>query len=576
MGAPKKKSAVFRPRYSENLAEPASVPKPANNTSAVSHPPKQTRMDEENTPDTIRHLLDKLKHGPVDQNIVEEFSLDWRASKKNLDEWLARTKAQPSWLPRQGEIVLFVRNLNGNQIDFDNADGTYNMFSEKESRFIGPPRWEAGVIGQGPSETVTLEEIVHETEKTQNVAYSGFRVEPMSDPNSSDKALSKRYKYVPLHQIRPFVFWQEFLKGIPEDAWHPTIRNALTVASSIALVDKHSFQGEWPKATISCSGVYIGSEFIGLEDTVRLTPLNGDTVTDFLEVSSIKLTLTNLDKASDNDYDDGHPYNTTVLLSGRAFTSDRSRAWNDTHGGTLSAHSLLPKGINGYDLDTLYWLHEPDKKYRISFNRVLGRCFDVHPMMMWFPSAGGDNQQPASLLNYGLAGMQVARIFSSQNDTRILGGKAWYWGDTRLEVLDAEMLNGVHSASHDAMRDERLDEWYDYAKAWKKVGATDIGTIRFPKKGPGKSIMAAVARATATPDDDVNAEDDAIGGEDGPKSESRKRGHSFAENETPPGLFHRSSDDDNAATDSEGAEAAAKAALLEAFKKPKFVVNIDS
>lgn len=416
-----------------------------------------TRVDDEGTPDVYRNLIDKLKRtGSVDEPIKETMSLDWRAEQKLLPAMLAKISSQPAWVPRMAEIVLFVKKIGpGEEICRDNKSGEYKIYNHKMQNYTGFPRWEAGVIGQPAAEAVSIEDLVVETGKEFQVNYSGFRVEPLPSPNDNNKTLSKQYKYVPLHHTRPFVFWREFLNHIPEDEWHPTIKHAFTVMSSFSLLDKYKFKGTWPSASISCRGIFIGSELILVGDVVRLMPTSENSLcTDVLQISAIKLKLSNVDRANDNDYDEGHPYNSAVHISGKGFTLDPSHS---ASGGQLTVNngteSHFPNSIDGYE--KWYPRHNLTKEMVIPFNRILGRCFEAEAMILWFPQTqsheSGNNLAPD--LNEGLSGIYQARKYSSQHDKRISDGKRWFWGDSRTDALDLETLNGQEVGRHDTNRD---------------------------------------------------------------------------------------------------------------------------
>jgi hypothetical protein len=70
-----------------------------------------SRVDEEGTPDVYRNLIDKLKqYGSLDEIIVEPLSMDWRAEQILLPKLKQQLETCPQYLPRAGEIVLFLRN----------------------------------------------------------------------------------------------------------------------------------------------------------------------------------------------------------------------------------------------------------------------------------------------------------------------------------------------------------------------------------------------------------------------------------------------------------------------------------
>lgn len=498
-------------------------------------------MDDENVRDTVWHMIDKLKqHGEVDEDIVEDKSMDWRAEHDLLPDMLRTLAEKGSWVPRIAELVLFVREANG-EICVDDSVKEHKIFNEGMQRFTGFPNWEAGVIGQTADEVVKLQDLMQEQNKIRNITYSGFRVEPYPDPNGADKSFTKRYTYVPLHHIRPMSCWAEFMKGIPHELWHPTVRNALTVMASTSLFGKYHFKGNWPEASVFFKGIYIGSELICIGDFVRLLPAQGNLVTDILQVKSIKTKLTNLDKASNDDNDEGHPYNTAVYLSGKAFTLDVQRAWS---GSQLSRQEVLKvfPGMDGYG--PWYHLHDPAKAFQVSYSRVLGRCFEAEPMLIWFPAAE-DGIKPE--LGKGLTGILQAREFSAKHDQRIASGKSWYWGDSRAECLDIESLNSASISYHDQTRDdEQLQEWQDHIKSMDKViksagvkkqGAPSVSHKPSTTRGRNASLvglaMSSMVQASVLPQEEPQTEtDSALDGENEPtvaEFQNRKRRHSETE-----------------------------------------------
>lgn len=491
------------PKSTDNSSSERAVPRVGRPPKSLTAGPSQY-TDEEFTPDTIRSLLDRLKAlGTLDQNISETLSMDWLATQSSIDVWFKKLSDQPSWIPRRGELVLFVRDLPENcQIDFDSKRSCYRRFDERLNSFVGVPTWEAGIIGQDAEEVVTLGDILQETKKEQSITYSGFRVEPLPEPNQDDKSLTKRYKYLPMHHLRPFCFWKEMLRRVNVDDWHPTIANAMTVMASVALVGKSYFRGTWPTATVFCRGIFIGSEFIKVGDTVRLAPGAGNNnVTDFLEVSAIRLKFTNLDTATENDSDDGHPYNSSIFLTGKAFTFSKERAYNQT---VPSLGRPRPIALNEYD-NQLYWLHDPAKTYQVSFNSVLGRCYEAPAMSLWFPNVQASGDDPLAVLDIGANGIVRARQYSRDSDKRISGGKAWYWAETRLEALDVRSLNAVDSTKHDSLREERLEEGQKAAKVLSKPSPQDLSGMQRPVGRPkavsrqGMSITMSMAPPVSRP-----------------------------------------------------------------------------
>jgi len=411
--------------------------------------------DDEGSPDVYRNCINRLKkEGFLDTVISEPLSMDWRAERQLVPSLLDNIMNQPLWEPRIGELVLFVRDLNaGEEVHFDEATRVYKIYRPNAGTFSGLPRWQAGVIAQPSEEPVNLEDLVSESNKTSNVTYSGFRVEAFPDPNGDDKSYSKQYKYLPMHQIRPFSFWQELLHGIPDQQYDRTLRHAFAATSTFSLVEKYHFKGTWPTADVLCRGLYIGSELISVGDIVRLVPADDELVTDILKVTSIKLRFTNLDEASDNDYDDGNPYNSAVHVTGIAFTTQPARAYSsEALPVRPGPSSILHAGFAGYD--EFYARQEPGKKTQVPFHRVLGRCYEAEAMALWFPEGASSIDQTADL-SKGLSGLLKARKYSSDNYRRIQADKTWFWGDCRTDSLDLETLNSQEVGRRDPDRDPK-------------------------------------------------------------------------------------------------------------------------
>lgn len=446
---PVKKTTPGRPPGMAGTDTPTRVPAAVR---PKGRPWVQGRTDDEGTPDVYRNSIDKLKkEGSLDALIKEEMSMDWRVERMSIRTHLERTTKQPSYVPRLAELVLFVRKLQESE-EIRRDGEQYKIWNREEGEYVGTPKWEAGVITQLAEEDCSINDLTIQTPKNNAVNYAGFRVEPLPNPNSDQKTLSKQYTYVWLNQIRPFIFWREHLARTPQHDWSPTIRNALTVMSSVALVEKYRFKGTWPSAKVFNKGVYIGSEFICEGDLVRLLPMDKliDDVTDILRVESITLTFTNLDKSSENDYDDGHPYNSAIYLTGTIFTMNKERAINQQR-----LTRVLPASFEQYG--PWFQRTEVNKLSRVPFHRVMGRCYDPDAMEVWLSEQSTLSTKRSVGINSGLAGLREARVMSTKQDVRITDGKTWLWEESRAQALDLVEINGYETAAHDEERDPK--EW---------------------------------------------------------------------------------------------------------------------
>ncbi|KAL2350019.1 hypothetical protein BJ546DRAFT_831140, partial [Cryomyces antarcticus] len=399
-------------------------------------------LDYEGTPDIFQILINKLKRDhKLDTPVGQLMSLNWR-SHISIAQGVFRYLADsPQWWPRALEMVLFVREFEEDEELCRDSSNEFGLYNTKTKVFGDFPEWEAGVVGQVPQEQLVLGDLVTETEKKTNVSISGLRVEPFPDPNlaststKDNKFWSKRHKYVPMHHVRPFIFWQEYLRGIPEQEWHPTIKHALTVMATFAVIDKVRFRGTWPSARVYCNGMYIGSEFIVTGDIVRLMPTTIDpTVIDIMKIHSIKLKLLELDDSTDDKGNSLRPRPLVCHVSGAAYTLDPAKAKTELPVDRES--DLLPREFHGYG--DWYHLSPPNTIRQVPFSRILGRCYEPDAMQLWFPTPTSDDR--ADLLSLGAAGAAAAREHARFRDKRINNGgnHRWNFSDTRIHALDLE------------------------------------------------------------------------------------------------------------------------------------------
>jgi hypothetical protein len=474
-------------------SRPAGVPQlPQGRLSSSSPPPPlRKQVDEDGTPDVIRALLDKVKttDGVVDCKIAESMSPDWRVGNDLLKELLDDWSRLPRFVPRVGELVLFVRNLEPEEaLSWDSAAQTWCKTVPNVDYELNRAQWEAGVVTQMPLQSVDESDLVMAPATKSNVVNSGFRIEPLSQPGGDDKSHSRQHRYVPLHGIRPLVYWQNCLRGIPVEDWHQTVKYAITATNTFCVLGRDRFKGmrdelTGSEATIFCRGAYIGSELILSGDTIRLLP-NPDEqkeheVTDILVVTAIKLRLVNIDEAGPDDWDQGRPYTVCLHISGKAFTLDRKRSFDGV--GKLSiapGSKLLPPGLQGYGT----WYHVTDPKHskarlEIPYTRIFSRVAESTAYESWFQPPDSTVQPfrkavKTSELKRGASGLWQAREYAYHNDPRIdkAAGKSWYWADTRTEALDLHEVNNRFVGPKDRTRTS------DQIKAWRKALAALDGS----------------------------------------------------------------------------------------------------
>lgn len=435
-----------------------------------------SRVDEEGTPDVYRNLVDKLKrYTTIDEIIQETLSPDWRAEQEILPALLQSLKQQEQWVPRVGDIVLYIRDMPSNiEILQHEVTEECQMYDEDTAEFLGSPPWEAGLVSEAPAEASDVASL-YRTDSDTNVIYSGVRVEPLPDPNSNDKTLSKRHKYVPLRQIRPLVLWKELLHNVPQEEWHCTIINALTVTTTISLFGKFRFKGTWPNADIFCHGMHLGSEMLVVGDTVRLFPTSVRHHTHCMEVlviKSIRLKCSDLDKASNNDYDEGRPYNSSAWIYGSGYTCDISQVNKEY---LSEGNTEPPKATTDYG--EWHPLHPATKELAVPFSRVMGRVYEREAMTFWLSSKPGNHPT----LDNGREALSEARAYAREHDQRVTQNSGtWYWGDSRADALNLHTVNGLEITKYDQERDIR-----DLRKKVKVIEDMENG-----KPATGKSITA--------------------------------------------------------------------------------------
>jgi hypothetical protein len=486
------------PPLFNQTARPISTPLlPQGRLSTPTPQAPRKQVDEDGTTDVFRVLLDELKGAEddvvIDKKIVESTSPDWRVSKELLKTLLEEWKTQPRFVPRTGELVLFVRDLNPEEaLAWDDDARTWHKVHQKTSALLGRPRWEAGVVTQMPLQQVDESDLTIAPDSKSNVVNSGFRVEPLSKPGNDDKRYEKQHRYLPLHGLRPFVYWQDCVREYPEAEWHPTIKHVLSVANTFCVIARDRFKGvrdevSGSQATVFCRGAYIGSDLITIGDAVRLLPSpdeqKPDDVTDILVVTAIRLRLVNLDDSGNDDCDEGCPYTTCLHISGKAFTLDRRRSFDGIGKVPIPSDSdLLPSGLEGYG----QWYHMTDPKQtkarlEIPFTRILGRVSESVALEKWFQAPASSSPQheiqqfrkptqaaSSKRLKRGLSGLIEARTRAYAEDPRIdkAAGKSWFWADTRVEALDVQEVNDRFVGPKDDTRDkEQMDSWRKLLRA---------------------------------------------------------------------------------------------------------------
>ncbi|RAH45751.1 putative peroxisomal ABC transporter (PXA1) [Aspergillus brunneoviolaceus CBS 621.78] len=397
--------AIFdRPRGTDpDIAPPADAADPQ----AVAGNPVDLLALLEGTPDVFKAAVIKLRaKGQLDEKITEPVSMDWRAERTPLREYLEKLNMLPSFVPRTGELVLWTTEYEG-KLAWNPEAGQVQICRHKE--WHGAPEWRAGVC------------------------------------------------------IRPFGAYEHFLQGVPREELHPSIENALTVMASFSMLEKYRFRGTWPDAAIYCRGIFLGAEFLAVGDAVRLKPSGCDADTvgpatavtpNVMVIHEIRLELKECD-ADPRSKQLAETYQ--VRIQGKVYTNDRERA-----AALLQRSSNSPQpppkpltsdeiastfhyvGMSGYG--EWYPLHS-GALVNISQDMILGRCYEPDAMQLLFRS-------PA--LHYDLHGVLRGRAYSRATDERIRPGKRWFWGDFRTQTLALDTLNGEDVGHYSDVRDVKM------------------------------------------------------------------------------------------------------------------------
>ncbi|KAL8702589.1 MAG: hypothetical protein Q9201_004248 [Fulgogasparrea decipioides] len=490
------KKSKTSPRSS--ISAPVAGPK-ARGRPALQKAP----VDEEGTPDICCLLFTLLQNeGRLTRKIEERASLDWRAEKALVDNFVENIPNRPSFLPLPGEIVLYLRPLPSLlQLKQNSKSEHFRIYDPIKNRYTGSPQWLAGIITQVPDSSLDVSHLhpplssepppalsdAVEGLSGPSINLTGFRIEPLPSPNSPDKNLSKQHTYVPLHLIRPFTFWQTCLQDIPEDSWHPSIHNALTASATVSLIDRHTFKGNWPNADVYSKGIYIGAEAYWVGDTVRLTSSTQPNVQSALvmHIHNIVTSFKNLRAEADGRTVTGDRCDSiSIVLQGPVYTLD---PLTENHRDVPVEQ--LTKPMRSY---TESWQHSSSQggNLEAGFCCVFSRLYEEEAMRAWFPAT-----PPAQLIHLGREDTLHARSIAAATDERIVDssdGTKWFWGGCRAEALDLATVNGLEVGEYDMEREARV--WREVLQVLdgrrEKVDVVARGQLRMGKR-VGEGVLSS-------------------------------------------------------------------------------------
>ncbi|CAG8241268.1 unnamed protein product [Penicillium salamii] len=446
----------------------------------TSEQPNSRLPGDEDGPDYWKILVIKLKHqGQVDEEIKQSSNIDWFLTNEDLSDYFMKLVIDPAYVPRRGEIVLWIWSDLDGCLLLNPATGAIEVFGD-DNQWHGPPEWRAGVVTQTPTDEVHMVDIVDNEATSQELSNSGFRVETLPDPLGKDKSYSRQYSYVPLRRIKPFNSWQNFLGALQREDVHPSIENAMTVMSSMSLVHKFHAKGQFPSLSISCKGIFIGAELLAVHDTIRLKPqgykynqykVHGTgKVTDVMVIETITLELSN---CVDNPDDAQLAQQYTALLTGKAFTTNPDRS---ICGGPFAKIDSKPlsseeatatfRQVGMSDYGPWYPLAD-GKTCSVSPHHVIGRCYEPLAAELMFGK---------HTFGYDLSSVMEGRNYSEQVDHRMPVGHTWFWGDSRVETLGLTEINGVECGVSASQR-ETPEQWQALLKIARGEGNAKLRKI---------------------------------------------------------------------------------------------------
>lgn len=326
------------------------------------------------------------------------------------------------------------------------------MFFDEESKiFTRYPSWMGGVVTQVPiaSQPVVMDDILRETQKDYAVNSSGFRIECYPDPNSEDKNFSKQYTYVPLHHIRPMIFWKDIFTGLSREDWHPTIKNCLTAMATFSPIERYRFRGVWPNANVYSKGCFLGAESIFVGDTVRLMPERKAQVTDVLRVTDVVIKLMDIQPKNQGvtGEDASHIH---ILFHGYGYTLNIKRSESRLPARPDKPEKGISPSMQGYG--QWYHISQPGDLLSVSYSSVLGRLFEFEAIQKW-------TRDRSNAVDAGCSAIIESRQFAQKNDARLKLVTPIFLSDSRVEALDLPTFNGLDVGPKTADRDPKT--WRD-------------------------------------------------------------------------------------------------------------------
>lgn len=487
--------------------------------SQVPPPFQKGPVDEEGTPDVIASLCTLTRtEKNLKRKIEEPASLDWRAEKPLVDKFACSIPTQASFLPRQGEVVLYLRPLSSPLELRQDSNSRLRIYDPRTDSYEdSPPQWLAGVITQVPTSLPTVSSLYppstsyDSNSPTSSLNVTGYRISPLPSVNSSNKLLSKQQTYTPLHLIRPFTLQNHVLAGIPASDLHESVTNALTASATVSLIDRHTFSGAWPYVHVHSRAIFIGPEAYWRGDTVILLPEHPSSKETITEIMLIK------DIVTTHDYSQPYPSNTIISnnnnecqqiaieLQGEVYTTNPAKCANQPP--IVVKEPTLTMQAYG----TWYHLDQPGDVWAAPFSRTLCRLYEKEALHAWLPhttTTQSAHSSPSTLLNLTRESVLAARRLAANADKRILDTidedgsdgqkrqKKWFWGEYRADALDLRYLAGTEVGRYDSDRSPL--EWRSI------LGVLDgkVGRVEAFQKSSTRTVDARIENGKEDREDD--------------------------------------------------------------------------
>ncbi|KAI9744457.1 MAG: hypothetical protein M1818_001986 [Claussenomyces sp. TS43310] len=402
--------------------------------SSVPRSDKAGLLAEEDDSDPSQKYFDAVKAARNSHGHHHFTSLPWTEKMPaylNLNEALdfdtiaEAYRSANSFEPRKGELVLFYENFFP-ALKLDPLTQQLRIYDTAGTAPGTFPPWKVGVVAEIPERIPTIADLT----MSMSVANRGeqeqpaqYLVELYRDTTSLRRSVASRVQSVDLSHIRPFNVAHEILTGQSQNSWHPSIKEAFKALNTVCFVAPKVTTGVWPRAHISCGGVWIGAELIILHDVVRLMPQESQEIIDtVMLIHDIRLEF-------DETLREG---GTEAHLIGTLFSLSRSQRTRQT---PLSHAELLglPQSMQGY---TWYPIkHSPDKSmFKAAPSTVVGRCYEQRAVVSMIA---------AEDLDFGLS-LHRGRSWAMAHALLVTALKeGWRLANDRSEALNLEVLNGV-------------------------------------------------------------------------------------------------------------------------------------